>query len=180
MLPKLSGNASILTFGDSLTYGTGASSERDYPHILSELTDLKVINAGIPGETSREGLARLLALLDRHTPELLILIHGGNDILRRIPAAATTANLEKMITAAETRSIPVVLVGVPNFGLLLLDSAEFYASVAENHNIPADLETLPEILADNDLKSDLVHPNDRGYRQLALKIHALLKTSVAL
>ena len=82
---KISQGAVILAFGDSLTYGSGAPKNTDYPSVLSALSQHKVINAGIPGEISRTGLRRLPALLDQHQPELLILIHGGNDLLRRIP-----------------------------------------------------------------------------------------------
>jgi len=82
---KLSQEAIILAFGDSLTYGTGASKGANYPSVLSALSTHTVINAGISGEISSNGLSRLPALLDKHQPELLILIHGGNDMLRKIP-----------------------------------------------------------------------------------------------
>nr|WP_305909554.1 GDSL-type esterase/lipase family protein [Methylomarinum sp. Ch1-1]MDP4522473.1 GDSL-type esterase/lipase family protein [Methylomarinum sp. Ch1-1] len=84
-LNKLPTEAVILAFGDSLTYGTGASPQRNYPSVLSQLTGLQVINAGIPGEISRNGRKRLPDILDKQQPDLLILIHGGNDILRKIP-----------------------------------------------------------------------------------------------
>lgn len=180
MLTKLPDDAVILAFGDSLTYGTGASAEHDYPHILAQLSGREVINAGIPGEISGEGRQRLPALLDEYQPSLLILIHGGNDFLRKLPADQTRENLKAMIAEAKQRNIAVVLLGVPQFGLMFLHSADIYAELAESEKIPTDLETLPDIIASNDLKSDAVHPNNQGYQRLAESIAALLKKQGAL
>ena len=177
---KLSPDAIILAFGDSLTYGSGASQNADYPAILSALSSHEIINAGIPGEISRNGLTRLPDLLDEHQPELLILIHGGNDMLRRIPQQQTSDNLKQMIDEARLRNIKVVLLGVPEFNLFLLSSAEFYQQLADEQKVPIDLETLPNILSTNSLKSDAIHPNNEGYRLMAENIYNLLVDSGAL
>lgn len=177
---KLSQDAIILAFGDSLTYGTGVSQGADYPSILSTLSSHQVINAGIPGEISRDGLERLPELLDEYQPELIILIHGGNDILRKIPRQQTSDKLTQMIQLAKKRNIKVIMLGVPEFGLLFLSSAEIYQKVAEAQNIPIDIETLPEILSDNKLKSDTIHPNEEGYKLMAENIFNLLLETGAL
>jgi acyl-CoA thioesterase-1 len=179
-LTKLPDDAVILAFGDSLTYGTGASAEHDYPAILAGLAAREVINEGVPGEISGDGLKRLPALLDEYQPELLILIHGGNDILRNIPNQQTADNLNRMIVEANSRHIEVVMLGVPTFNLLKLNSADFYQTVAETRQIPVDLNTLPDILGDNSLKSDMIHPNDAGYQLMANNIFNLLKQAGAL
>ncbi len=179
-LSKLADDAVILAFGDSLTYGTGATADHDYPSVLAQLSGREVINEGVPGEISAEGRQRLPALLDEYRPNLLILIHGGNDILRQLPAEQTRENLKAMIADAKQRGIQVLMLGVPKFGLVMLHSAEFYAEVAESEAIVGDLETLPNILASNELKSDTVHPNDQGYRRLAENIASLLKEQGAL
>ncbi|WP_036253146.1 GDSL-type esterase/lipase family protein [Methylobacter sp. BBA5.1] len=179
-LTKLPDDAVILAFGDSLTYGTGASRLSDYPNILAELTSLEVINEGIPGEISEEGLERLPALLDEYQPKLLILIHGGNDLLRKIPSEQIAANLNKMIEEAASRHVEVVMLGVPQPNLLTLTSADLYQRIAEDRNIPVDLNTLPDILGDNSLKSDMVHPNDAGYQLMAGNIFKLLQETGAL
>ncbi len=178
-LPRLTNNAVILAFGDSLTYGTGASLNKDYPSILSNLSSLSVINKGVPGEISRDGLERLPALLEKYQPELLLLIHGGNDMLRKIPKQKTAENLNAMITVAKQKNISVIMLGVPSPGLFFLDSAEIYSEIARKNQIPADLESLPDILGDNALKSDAIHPNDQGYQVLAENIFHLLKQSGA-
>ncbi len=173
-LAKVPDNGVMLAFGDSLTYGTGASPDQSYPAILSQLTGRRVINAGIPGEISADGLLRLPALLDEHQPHLLILIHGGNDFIRRLPGEQTADNLRRMVAAARQRNIDVVMLGVPHPGLVMLSSADLYRQLGENLQIAADLDSLPEILAKPSLKSDLVHPNAEGYRLLAQKISSLL------
>jgi lysophospholipase L1-like esterase len=180
LLGKLPTDAVILAFGDSLTYGTGASAQHDYPSVLAQLTGHEVINAGVPGEISQDGRQRLPALLDEVRPGLLILIHGGNDILRQIAADQTRDNLKAMINEAKQRHIPVVMLGVPKFGLVFLHSAEFYAELAKSEAVASDLETLPNILAANELKSDAIHPNDQGYQRLAENIAALLQKQGAL
>lgn len=177
---KLSTNATILAFGDSLTYGTGATKADSYPAILSELSSRQVINAGIPGEISQDGLARLPSLLDEIQPELLILIHGGNDILRKHPLEKTAENLKQMILAANHRNIRVIMLGVPKPGLFLMSSAEIYQQVADEHQTPIDVETLPNILGSNQLKSDAIHPNRDGYRVMAENIYSLLVNTGAL
>jgi len=179
-IDKLSRNAVILAFGDSLTFGTGASPAHDYPSVLSKLTGLKVINKGKPGEISSDGLRRLPNILEEYDPKLLILIHGGNDIIRKIPSEQIVSNLKQMIALANDRQITVVMLGVPNPALFMLDSAQFYRTIADEENVLADLDTLPEILGNNQFKSDLIHPNDAGYERMATNIHALLREAGAI
>jgi len=176
----LAKDAVILAFGDSLTYGTGTDKNSSYPAILEKLTQHKVINKGVTGEISSEGLKRLTKLLDQYKPSLLILIHGGNDILRKIPHEQTTANLRKMIALAKQRHINVVMLGVPSFSLFLLKSAEFYQQIAAEAAIPINLEILPDILSSSALKSDQVHPNAKGYQMMAEAIYKLLQDNGAL
>ncbi|NOQ36704.1 MAG: arylesterase [Methylococcaceae bacterium] len=176
----LASDAVILAFGDSLTYGTGAKRESSYPAILAQLSSHQVINEGVAGEISQAGLNRLPMLLDKHQPQLLILIHGGNDILRNISREKTAENLKQMIAIAKQRDIKIVMLGVPSFGLLMLESAEIYQQVASAENVPIDLETLPDILSSSGLKSDRVHPNAEGYQVMAEAIYKLLQESGAL
>jgi lysophospholipase L1-like esterase len=178
-LPQLSSQAVILAFGDSLTYGSGAPRGKDYPSILSQLTGLKVVNAGVPGEMSNDALKRFPPLLDEHNPELVVLIHGGNDLLRRLDPETIHSNLDSMIRIAQKRGISVILLGVPEPGLFL-SSADFYSAIAKDRKISIDTEILPTILANNQLKSDMIHPNKEGYRLIAQAVYLLLEERGAL
>ncbi len=178
-LSPLSDQDTILAFGDSLTYGTGANKGEDYPTRLAKLTNINVINAGIPGEISSKGLERLPNLLDEHTPSLLILVHGGNDILKKLSRSEHKSNLVAMIQLAKDRNIEIAMLGVPEPGIFL-KSAEIYEQIATEMNVPIELSLLPEILGDNSLKSDIAHPNKKGYQKMADGIFEFLKDKGAL
>jgi len=77
------------------------------------------------------------------------------------------------------RDIAVVLLGIPEPGLLL-HSAEFYEALAEQWNIPIEPEVLPHVLSERSLKSDTVHPNDEGYGRIAEAVSELLRSAGAL
>ncbi|MFI3220370.1 MAG: GDSL-type esterase/lipase family protein [Methylococcales bacterium] len=183
---KLPADAVILAFGDSLTYGTNVNEEQSYPSVLEQLSSHSVINSGAVGELSADGLKRLPAVLDEEHPQLLVLIHGGNDILRRIPHEQIAANLTAMIAEAKKRNIKVVMLGVPALqlfsavGLFSLESDPLYQQVAEAEKVPIDLKSLPEIISRRELKSDQVHPNAQGYQRLADAVFTLLKNTGAL
>jgi len=178
-LPKLSPDAVILAFGDSLTYGTGVEADQSYPSILSRLTAHTVINAGIPSEVSQSGLARLPELLDEVQPELIIICHGANDILRRKSLKEAEINLRAMVQTAQQRGIAVIIMAVPEFGILL-SAADFYPNIAEQMNIPCEDNIISDVLADHALKSDRVHPNAKGYQRIAVALHELMKKTGAL
>jgi lysophospholipase L1-like esterase len=168
--------AQVLAFGDSLTYGTGAPAEQSYPEVLTRLLGRTVVNAGVPGEVSAAGLKRLPEMLDRHQPSLVILCHGGNDFLRRIDQETTTRNLKAMIEMIQAQGSDVLLVGVPKLGFGL-GVPKFYAAIAEEKNIPYEGEILLDLLGDNSMKSDAIHPNATGYRLMAEALHEVINAT---
>lgn len=176
--PPLARNALILAFGDSLTFGTGAAPTESYPAHLERLVGRRVVNSGIPGEVSGEGLLRLPGVLEREKPALLILCHGGNDLLRRLDRQQTANNIRAMIRIARERGIGVILIAVPSPGLAL-SPAPFYREIAAELKIPLEEEALTGVLSDGSLRSDYIHPNAEGYRRLALSIAAFLKKNGA-
>lgn len=178
-LPHLAADGVVLAFGDSITAGTGAGPGESYPDLLGGFTGRKIINAGVPGEVTSEGLARLPELLESAKPALLILCHGGNDLLRRQDQRQAADNLRGMIRLARERGIAVLLVAVPSPDLSL-KPPPFYGELAAEFGIPIEAKALGKILGKRSLKSDYIHPNAAGYRQLAEALAKLLKKSGAI
>lgn len=179
-LEPLDRDATLLAFGDSITRGVGAAKEASYPAVLAELTGHEVVNAGVSGEVSREGRERLPQVLERVRPDLLLLCHGGNDLLRGLPKAQLRANLRAMVMAARERGIQVVLIGVPEPAVFSSGSADAYREVAGSLQVPLEADALPAIERDAALKSDPIHPNAAGYRRLAEAVQRLLAARGAL
>src|SRR5258708_9735054 len=82
-LPPLAPDSVVLAFGDSLTFGIGANAGESYPARLEALIGRKVVSAGVPGEVSAQGLARLPSALEQAKPQLGILVHVRNDTLSK-------------------------------------------------------------------------------------------------
>ena len=171
---RLGDNAVILAFGDSLTYGTGAAKGEDYPSRLASLTGHAVINAGVPGETTDEGLTRLPRILDEYRPDVVILWHGGNDVLRNIDPALTEVNLRRMLELVRGKGADAILVGVPRKGVFL-DPAPVYEKLAASEHVSLIKNPLKAILRDPDLKADAIHPNGAGYARIANDISQLIQ-----
>lgn len=172
--------STVLALGDSLTYGTGASPETSYPAVLAELTGWNVVNAGVPGDTSAQALARLPALLEEHQPRLVIVSIGGNDFLRKLPEADTRAHVHAACQQALDAGAQVLLVAVPRASVAaalgqMTDHA-LYAEVAQDLKLPLQRQGWGEVLSQRDLRSDQVHANAKGYAQFA---RSLQGTAVA-
>jgi len=164
----------ILAFGDSLTYGYGVTRDKNYPTVLGDLLHVNVINEGVNGELSEQGLARLASVLARHKPDILVLCHGGNDILRKKDLTQTKNNLAEMIKLAKEKGVYVLLVGVPTFDILTFNVPSFYYEVATENGIEIEDSSLKKIMDGENLKSDQVHPNAEGYELMAKNIAKIL------
>ncbi len=174
-IKPLNPQESILAFGDSLTYGYNAKPDESYPAVLSRLSGYNVINAGIPAETSNDGLKRLPALLKNERIGLMILCFGGNDILQGLSMESLKSNLKTMISMAKQKGIEVLLISVPNLGIFGLSALDLYEEVADEEEIPLLSEVLSDILSQPALKSDQIHPNAKGYKIMGEKIYEKLE-----
>ena len=166
--------STVLALGDSLTFGTGASTETSYPAVLAGLTGWNVVNAGVSGDTSAQALARLPALLAEHQPKLVIVSIGGNDFLRKLPESDTRAHVHAICKQSLDAGAQVLLVAVPRAtvaaALGQMTDHALYAEVAKDLKIPLQREAWGEVLAQPDLRADAVHANARGYAQFARSV----------
>jgi acyl-CoA thioesterase-1 len=176
---KLTASDVVVAFGDSLTFGTGATEAESYPIVLGQMIGRKVVRAGVPGEVTEGGLARLQEVIDAHKPRLMIVCLGGNDMLRKVDEGQTQSNLRAIIKTIKAQGIAVVLVGVPR-PALLTSAPPFFEEIAKESGIPYEGKIVTDVLYQRDQKSDAIHPNAKGYRRMAEAIAALLKKSGAI
>jgi len=163
----------VLAFGDSLTYGEGAPN-KSYPTQLQALLQMKVINAGISGEISSSGLARLPSVLEKYHPSLVILCHGGNDLIQKKSKEILSTNLVRMIQLSKASGAQVLLVGVPNFKMVRFSTEALYENIAEQEQVLYEGEVLEKIENSSALKSDRIHPNAKGYGLIAEAFYKVL------
>lgn len=179
-LPSIPPGKTVLAFGDSVTFGTGAATGEDWPTLLATLTGWNIVNTGIPGDTAEAAKGRLQALLDEHHPVLVIIEIGGNDFLRRRSAKMVKDDLRHLIQIVKQAGAHVVLVAVPELSVLGViarkpSDASIYGELGEEESIPVVSDVFAEILGNPDLCADQIHPNARGYSQMASGIHASLR-----
>ena len=164
-IPNLdSPGTTIVCLGDSITSGMGAGPGQPYPALLSERFGVELINAGVPGDTTEDGLARVEEVLALD-PWMVIVELGGNDILRRIPPERTEAALRQILDRLlAARVVPVLVeVEVPFAGRY----SDVFERLDDDYDIPIVEDTLGDILLDPALKADPIHPNAEGQQQLA-------------
>ncbi|MDP2433377.1 MAG: arylesterase [Pseudomonadota bacterium] len=176
--PAIPVGATVLVLGDSLSYGTGAAHGEDYPTLLADMTGWNVVNAGVPGDTTADGLKRLPGLLEEHIPKLVLVELGGNDFLRQVPPEQVAANLKAILAAIKAQGIPAVVLAIPRpalFGAALgrLSDAPIYEEISKKTPVMTDV--LSDVLGNNALKADPLHPNAAGYRRLAEGLREKLK-----
>lgn len=154
----------IVVLGDSIAAGVGSGPGQAYPELLAARLGTEVINAGVSGNTTADGLARIDQVLDED-PWMVIVELGGNDVLRRVPPEQTERNLRGIVDRViSARAVPVLVEMDAPFGG---DYLAIYERLGDEYGIPVVEETLGEILRDRALKSDTIHPNAEGQKVLA-------------
>jgi acyl-CoA thioesterase I len=176
--PAIPAGATVLVLGDSISYGTGAGRGEDYPTLLAAMTGWTIVNAGVPKDTTADGLKRLPGLLDAHSPKLVLVELGGNDLLQQMPPTQVADNLKAILAAIRARGIPAVVLAVPRpsaLGMALqrLGDAPLYASLGDD--VPTIPKVFAEVLSNETLKADPIHPNAAGYRQVAERLRDALR-----
>ena len=174
----------IICFGDSLTAGFGTDLGQSYPDHLQHLLDADgyhyhVVNAGISGNTTKDGLDRVQLVIDRH-PKIVVVEFGGNDGLRGLPIDQTQANLSSILSQLQASGAEVVLAGItlpPSYGPDYINKFNsMYPALAKQHRV----RFLPFLLKDvygvsGDMQEDATHATAQGNQQVARNVEALLK-----
>jgi len=177
----------LLVLGDSLTAGYGLQPADSFPAQLEEALhdagyDVRVINAGVSGDTSAGGLSRLeWALADK--PHLVLVELGGNDALRGLPPAETYANLESILTRLKKDGVAIVLAGMRaprNLGEDYTTAFDaIYPRLARKYALPFYPFFLEGVALDPALnQADGIHPNAAGVREIVRRILPLLSTEL--
>jgi acyl-CoA thioesterase I len=174
----------IVCFGDSLTAGFGLDPGRSYPDLLQRELDSKgyryrVVNMGVSGDTTQDGLARLPMVLAEY-PRIVVLEFGANDGLRGQPVSVAEQNQARMIEGLQKAGPRVVLAGItlpPNYGPEYLNRFNaMYPELAKRYRLPL----IPFLLADvaarpNLMQRDGLHPNAEGTRLVVQNVLRVLE-----
>ncbi|WP_121626765.1 arylesterase [Poseidonibacter antarcticus] len=178
-------NNTILFLGDSLTEGLGVNKEDAFPKLVESMIqnelkkDITIINGGVSGSTTSDGLARLRWYLKKK-PYIVFLALGANDGLRGLNLTQSKRNLEEIINYAQKANAKVILAGMlvpPNYGP---DYSQRFKEMYEELKIKYNLKTMPFLLDGVAGKKDLnqrdgIHPNEQGHKIIAKKVFMLLK-----
>lgn len=168
----------IIFFGDSLVEGVGVSPGSALPALLSQVIGFPIINAGKSGDTTQSALGRLESDVLNKDPRVVIILLGGNDSIRKVDPEQTFANLRIMIDAIHAKGAAVLLVGIrgPFFGSQYDKAFEGLAKETRVSFVP---DILDGIAGRPSLMSDLIHPNDAGYGEIAKRITPILQLMIA-
>jgi acyl-CoA thioesterase I len=182
-MPALAKPPEVLAFGDSLTAGLGLPAGEAFParlqaRLKEQGLDVAVVNAGVSGDTTTDGLARLdWALADK--PQFVILALGANDALRGIDPKIVRANLDTMIAKVQASGAKLLLLGMlapANWGADYEQAFDrIYPELAKAHDVPLYPFFLDGVAMDPALNQpDGLHPNERGVAVLVDRIAPLV------
>ena len=177
------GRPLLVCFGDSLTAGAGIDAEQAYPADLQKMLDqqgykYRVINAGVSGDTTKDGLNRLAEVLRLHA-QVVVVEFGGNDGLRGLPASQAQRNLDSIVRQLKASGAKVAMAGITlpaQYGGPYIESFNaMFPAVAKRNGVPL----LPFILQDvygvpGYIQDDGIHPTARGAQQVAVNVDRLV------
>ena len=177
-LPVMGPERRVLAFGNSLFAGYNVAERESYPAVLEAAlrargVNARVTNAGVSGDTSAAGLARIEFTLDNQPepPELVIVELGGNDLLRGLSPEETRANLAAVLEELRERNIPALLMGMrapPNLGAAYQQAFDrIYPDLAERYGAQLVPFFLAAVYDKPDLiQGDNIHPTAGGIEEL--------------
>ena len=167
-------NHIVVAFGDSLVQGVGSTISNDFVTLLSKKIGKPIINLGVSGNTTAQGLDRIDDVISRD-PGTVVVLLGGNDYLRKIPQDQTFSNLRKIIVTLQSKGIVVVLLGVRG-GLLVDKFSSDFSTLAKETGVIFIPNVLDGLIGDSRyMSSDGIHPNNVGYSMIADKVYNYIK-----
>jgi acyl-CoA thioesterase-1 len=185
--PVVAETRTIVALGDSLTAGYGLPEEVGFPaqldaYLRARGRDWRVVNAGVSGDTSAGGLARLDWALD-DKPDLVIVELGANDGLRGLPAEAMEANLDRILSRLKAAGIGALLCGMrapPNLGPDYATAFEaVFPRLAAKHWVPLYAFFLDGVAANPALNQpDGLHPTAEGVAEIVKRIGPVVEQAM--
>ena len=175
----------LLVVGDSISAGFGLASGEGWVNLLiaklkAEGFGYRVVNASISGDTTAGGRARLPALLKQHHPAIVVIELGGNDALRGGDLATTRANLDAMVSSAQSADAKVLIVGMqlpPNYGAAYVrEFNALFGEVAKNHKtavVPFVFNGFGDDLSQ--FQADRVHPTAAAQSRILANVWPALR-----
>ncbi|MBV8632785.1 MAG: arylesterase [Silvibacterium sp.] len=174
----------IVCFGDSITAGYGIDPGHSWPDDLQARLDshgykYRVLNFGVSGATTKDGVTQLPQVLARH-PQIVVVEFGGNDGLRGLPIASTRANLDQIIQTLQSAGVEVALVGIvmpPDYGPDYANAfKETFTLAAKKFNVPLFPFILLHVYkVPGALQEDGIHPTAKGADIIAGDMYDFLK-----
>jgi len=180
----------VVVFGDSLYAGYNLQQDQGFAPILEQALSKQgikahVVNAGVSGDTSADGLARLAFGLDglSRKPDLVLVGLGGNDMLRGLSPQATRTNIDAILTELTKRGIPAMLTGMmasPNMGPDYAAAFNpIYPDLAKKHGVPLYPFFLDGVIGERSLLlPDGIHPNAQGVQRITAKVAPSVATQL--
>lgn len=162
-------NNTIIAFGDSLVRGVGATDGKGFVYLLSQKIGKPIINLGVSGETTKEGLSRISEATKKN-PGTVILLLGGNDYLKKVPQEETFKNLREIINKFQSNGSMVILLGIRG-GVLSDKFEKSFENLARETGSIYVSDVLSGIITNKEYMYDTVHPNDKGYTIITERIY---------
>ncbi len=178
------GSPKVAFLGDSLTAGLHLPPDVAYPaelqrRLLESGQPFELVNAGVSGDTTRGGLARLPWLLEKTSPDIVVVALGANDGLRGVNLGATEENLRAILAQIEAAGAKALLLGmnVPsNLGEYAEDFAGMYPRIAEDLGVPLVPYFMENVGGHPEMNlEDGMHPNPAGHRARAANVEEALR-----
>ena len=172
---KVKKEGPVIFFGNSLTAGVGAGEGEDFPSLVARQLNLKnAINAGVSGNTTADGLARLQTdVLDKN-PSLVVVELSGNDFLQQVPVDKTIKNLDSIVRQIHETGAAVILVHI-KFPLKEGEYENGFKKIAKKYHAAVVWNAEEGIAGNPSLMADEVHPNAAGYKILADRIAKVIE-----